>query len=73
MTRAEHLQWCKDRAIQEMEYTNEPAQGMASFMSDMKKHPETKDHSALELGLMMMFGGHLNNKEEVKKFIEGFN
>lgn len=72
MNRNEHLQWCKDRA---MEYVDkgEVADGIASFMSDMTKHPETDDHSALELMTMMLFGGHLETAQEASKFIQGFN
>lgn len=72
MTRAEHLQWCKDRA---MEYVRqgELQNAFASFTSDMGKHPETANHSALELGAMMLFGGLLSSASEVEKWIMGFN
>jgi len=72
-TRAEHLQWCKDRAIEILDSEADVAQAYASFASDMSKHEETKDHSALELGVMMMFGGQLNTVDRMKSFIEGFN
>lgn len=71
-TRAEHLQWCKDRAIEILD-TGDVGQSFASFASDMSKHDDTKGHSALELGVMMMFGGQLSGVDEMKKFIEGFN
>jgi len=72
MNRREHLQWCKDRA---MEYVNDNniTDGIASFMSDMGKHPETEGHSALPLGMMLMMNGSLNTKTEAEKFIQGFN
>lgn len=72
MTRSEHLQWCKDRA---MEYVNigDLTQAFASFSSDMTKHPETANHSALQLGSMLLFGGHLQTANEMQKWIEGFN
>ncbi len=72
MDRAEHLQWCKDRAIAYVD-TNDLDQAFASFSSDMGKHPETDGHSALELGTMMMFGGHLDTPQKMRKWIEGFN
>jgi len=72
-TRAEHLQWCKDRAIEILDSEGDVAQAYASFASDMSKHEETKDHSALELGVMMIFGGQLNTVDRMKSFIEGFN
>lgn len=72
MNRTEHLKWAKQRAL---EYS---AKGdlhgcMGSFLSDMQKHSELKDHSALELMTMLMFGGALSTKNEVEKFILGFN
>ena len=72
MKRNEHLQWCKDRA---MEYINrgELQTGFALFSSDMNKHPETSNHSALKLGVMLFFSGHLNTDAEMKKWILGFN
>lgn len=42
-------------------------------MSDMGKHPETANHPALMLGVMLMMGGHLNDVAAVKSWIEGFN
>lgn len=70
--RSEHLQWCKDRA---MEYINDNnvTDGIASFISDMSKHPETEGHSALTLMSQLMFSGHLNTASEAGKFIQGFN
>lgn len=72
MTRAEHLQWCKDRAL---EYINagDTSQAFASFNSDMSKHPETANHSALQLGGMLFMGGHLKTIPEMEKWILGFN
>ena len=72
MNRSEHLQWCKDRA---MEYlgNGDPKQAIVSFMSDMSKHPETENHKALEMMTMMMIGGLLDGTPEVEKCILGFN
>jgi hypothetical protein len=72
MERNEHLQWCKDRA---MEYINrgEINEAFASFNSDMNKHPETANHSALKLGAMLFFGGHLKSTYDMEKWIKGFN
>ena len=72
MTRGEHLQWCKDRA---MEYVNagDLSQAFASFSSDMSKHSETATHSALPLGFSLMFAGHLGTTDKMEKWILGFN
>ena len=72
MNRAEHLQWCKDRAykyLDEGDYLN----GCASFQSDMTKHDETMKHPALGMMFQMQMGGMLSTIPEVRKFIEGFN
>lgn len=72
MTRAEHLKWCKVRALEYVD-SGDITNAWASFCSDMGKHPETADHSALQLGMMLFMGGGLNNPTEMRKFIEGFN
>lgn len=71
-TRAEHLAWCKERALQYVEI-GDLHQAFASFGSDMNKHDETAGHAALTLGLMLMMGGHLSTPAEMRKFIEGAN
>ncbi len=72
MNRAEHLAWAKTRAIQ---YANQgdTAGAIASITSDLQSHPETKDHAALGLMMMLALNGHLNTPVEVRTFIEGFN
>jgi len=72
ITREEHLQWCKDRALEILD-TGDVAQAYASFASDMSKHPETEDHSAIGLGVMMLIGGYNQTPDEMRRFIEGFN
>ena len=72
MTYEEHLAWCKKRAIQYADAGD--AQGAwASMVSDLNKHPETQNHSAIELGMMMLMAGHLSSPQEMRRFIEGFN
>lgn len=72
MNRDEHLQWCKDRALEYVKI-GDTRQALASMFSDLRKHEETKNHSAIELGTMLMFGGLLETPAEVEKFINGFN
>lgn len=72
MTRAEHLQWCKDRALEYVDM-NDVNQAWSSIASDLRKHPETENHTAIELGMMLMIGGHLSSAEDMRKFINGFN
>jgi len=73
-TRAEHLQWAKDRAL---EYADRGDTGgaIASLNSDLGKHPETAPSCELITGLMMplLMMGKFDHPGELRKFIEGFN
>lgn len=72
MDRAEHVEWCKQRAL---EYVDRGALGdaIASMGSDLKKHPDTENHPAIELGITMMITGELGSEHAMRKFINGFN
>lgn len=71
-TREEHLAWCKTRALEYCD-VGDTRQAFNSMMSDMHKHPETENHAALPIGVQMMFSGLLNNPNEMRRFITGFN
>lgn len=71
-TRAEHLKWCKQRALECLDQ-GKVAEAFASMLSDMRKHEETRDHPALELGAIMVVNGLLISPMEMRRFIEGFN
>lgn len=72
MERAQHLEWCKERAN---EYLNngDLKNAFASFQIDMGKHPETAHHAALGLGTMLLVSGNLSNVNQMKEWIDGFN
>jgi len=72
MTRAQHLKWAKDRAL---EYADrgELANAMSLITSDLNKHPETAGHSGIELMGTLAFAGHMDSAREVRDFIEGLN
>lgn len=74
MTRAEHLQWAKDRALQYVEQRDHSA-ALASLVSDLGKHEELQKSEAIakDLGLRLLMAGLLNQPDEMKKFITGFN
>ena len=72
MTRQEHMDWCKTRALQYVD-SGDLNGGFASMVSDLEKHPETQNHAAIQLGMMLLMGGHLGTQPKMKKFIEGFN
>lgn len=72
MTRTEHMDWAKERAI-EIANSGDVTGAWSSMVSDLNKHDETAGHAAIELGMMMLMGGHLSSQAEMVKFIEGFN
>jgi hypothetical protein len=72
ITRQEHLEWCKKRALEYCDVGD--LQGaFASIASDLSKHEETKGHMGLELGMGLLMTGGLNTAEKMRKFIEEFN
>jgi len=72
MKRNEHLKWAKDRAIKIAEVDCSGIGAWTSFMSDMQKHDELKDHMAIAMGVgLLAINGF--EKNETIKFIEGFN
>ncbi len=71
-SRAAHLKWCKDRALEYVD-VGDCKGACSSMLSDLSKHPETKDHAAIELMAMLLMSGNLNAPAETRRFIEGFN
>ena len=72
MTRSEHVKWCKKRALEYVD-RGDVINAFSSMCSDLKKHEETVDHPAIELGVLQMMFGHLDDPEKMRDFIEGFN
>ena len=72
MTRSEHLNWCKSRALKYVD-AGDIQEAYASMTSDLNKHDETRGHAGIQLGMMMLMGGFLNTSEDMKKLINGFN
>jgi hypothetical protein len=72
MTRAEHLDWCKQRA---MEYAQRGdfKNAIASMISDLGKHPETQKHLGSLLGVALLMQGSLTDERSVTQWIQGFN
>jgi hypothetical protein len=77
MNRQEHLQWCKQRALEYLQpgpyFSLDEA--MASMASDLGKHDETRHHVSITIPLMfqLRMTGKLETAGEMQKFIEGFN
>jgi hypothetical protein len=73
MARDEHLEWAKRRALEYVE-AGEPSQGFTSMLSDLRKHPELEDHPGNDIGVgFMCIPGWIQNREEVRRWIVGFN
>lgn len=70
MNRLEHLQWCKNRALEYCD-SGDLDQAWASIISDLNKHNETRGHVAIQLGSMLMSSGKLDSQSEMRKFING--
>lgn len=72
MTRKEHLDWCKERAL-EYAIKGDLKGAWTSMVSDLSKHPETAEHPAIQLGTILIVSGHLSTAQEMTKFINDFN
>lgn len=56
MTRQQHLEWAKERALEYIRM-GDLRNAFMSMQSDLNKHPELQDHAAIELGAQLFFGG----------------
>ena len=70
MNRKEHMEWCKQRAHEELN-RGSVQNAIASMLSDLTKHPETA--KSAHIAGMLMLTLDLNNKHSIRKFIDGFN
>ena len=71
-SRQEHLEWCKKRALEELEFSHSPINAINSMISDLRKHPQTADHPGIILtGVELLIRG-LQTPEQVRHHIEGF-
>jgi|KBSSwiStaDraftv2_1062776.scaffolds.fasta_scaffold3762080_1 hypothetical protein len=71
LTRDEHIAWCKKRAL---EYLDEGdiKNGVTSMLSDLSKHPETRELSEAgyaQIGMHMIMIGDM---AAARRFVEGF-
>lgn len=73
MTRREHLDWCIERAIAEMDYYHDPSKGIVSMMSDLRKHSETASDALMALCTMQLMRNPKMTRQEVIDFLKGFN
>ncbi len=69
-TRAEHLAWVKERALGELAGAGGPIDAMASVISDMTKHEETRRDIAFFRAAGEFTATH-PDEAQVRAFIEG--
>lgn len=75
MNRQDHIEWAKARALAELNTDpcgDGPLNALASINSDLRKHPETENHTGIDLGIMMAMSGLLNTESQVRDHINGF-
>jgi hypothetical protein len=73
MTREEHLEWAKSRAL-EYWVAGDYVQAVASLMLDLSKHEELKNHKGLDIGVMLFVAPQMiQDREFVYRFIVGFH
>lgn len=72
MTRQEHLDWAKQRAL-EYARQGDIQQAVASMLSDLRKHPELERHAGGDLGMMLLLSGNMRDARECEKWITGLN
>jgi hypothetical protein len=71
-TEDEHIEECKRRALHYIEI-GDTAQAFTSMISDLSKHEDTENHVGIQIGVgLMMVPGWITNRNEVKRWIEGF-
>lgn len=72
-TREEHLNWCKERALQELEYSG-PIGALGSMMSDLRKWHDPL-YSQDEMVFLFSIGriAAVEGEAAMKHWVEGFN
>ena len=71
MSRVQHLEWAKARALEYVEL-GQLQYALESMISDLRKHPETENHIVIELYHLWILG-HLKTAEQMKEFINKSN
>ena len=72
ITKAEHLDWCKQRA-REFVAEGNTRTAIIGLASDLQNHPETAGHIGISMMVGSMMTGGLSDPAAVLRFIDGFN
>lgn len=70
-SRAEHMRWCKKRAMEYLDRTSSrysKDNAVTSMLSDLGKHPETAKLTKMAFMVMLTVRDH----ESAVRFVEGF-
>jgi hypothetical protein len=70
-TRAEHLEWCKQRAREYLD-SGDTMNAIVSMMSDLRKHPET-DKCSNAVAALGLWSAAKQDVNAARRFIEGFH
>lgn len=71
MTRAEHMRWCKERALQYAD-RGDLSDAVASMASDLGKHPETEMLGNSPLNMIGLMAAIRGDHHQVHAWITGF-
>lgn len=72
-TREEHIKWCIERAIAEMDFDGQTPQALISMASDLRKHPETNSRVLIDLCMMQLLINPNPSRQQVIDFLKGFH
>ena len=73
MSRDEHLEWAKHRALEYLD-AGDNQNAFTSMLSDVGKHPELRNHPGKMIGVGFLFIPQwMSNTEEIRRWIKGFN
>jgi hypothetical protein len=72
VTRQEHLDWSKQRALEYVD-RGDLVQAFTSMGSDLSKHDELRNHPGIQIGLQFLMIRGLSTRYEMRRFIEGFH
>ncbi len=70
MTRDEHMDWCKKRALEYID-RGDIREGITSMLSDLSKHEHTRGIGD-KLGMLGMFEIMNGTPQSARRFVEGF-
>ncbi|EHK57715.1 hypothetical protein [Allomesorhizobium alhagi] len=70
--RQRHLAWCKERALEYLD-RDDCRNAVASFLSDVQKHPSTAGLAGGGLAIIGMREACSGDVQAVERWIEGFN